>query len=409
MSKKPHNSRSELVKIHVSDLKIGMYVQSICGKWMDNPFWRNSMMIDDFSQLGLFRNSSLDYVWVNITKGRGPESDPEEESDQEDLPLPVKPPTPKIPAVKKEPVAPSFDGEYERARLFSKNMLAALDNALSASGNSGIIDHQTVSEINSDVVRSVNRNPHALVSLMLNEQFELGYDQQHALSLSALMVALGIQLDLDRETLMRVGMAGLLMDIGKTALPQRLLKKHGKLTEDEFELVKQHTVLGKEILIKSGIDDEIVLDVCLNHHERSDGSGYRQGLTNDQLSLYAKMAAVCDVYHAIISTKNYSGSYAPAIAIRKMTEWQNAHFDRLVFQAFVRVVGVYPVGTLLQLRSGRIGVVIQQVENLARPIVKVFYSLKTNSYILPEVVDLTKSKDEVVCIEQPSLGLVIPF
>ncbi len=409
MSKFHQNSSSELVKIHVSDLKIGMYVQDICGKWLNNPFWRNSMMIENFGQLEQFRSSSLDYVWVNINKGRGLESEPDIANDAEALPPPPKTPTPKIQKAKKETPAPSFDGEYERARLFSKNMLFALDSALSGAVSNGKINHERLSEINSDVVRSVGRNSHALVSLMLNEQFELGYEQQHALSLSALMVALGMQLNLDRETLMRVGMAGLLMDIGKTALPQRLMKKHGKLTEEEFDLVKQHPILGKEILTKSGIQDEIVLDVCLNHHERSDGSGYRQGLTNDQLSLPVKMAAVCDVYHAIISSKTYSTSYQPAIAIRKMTEWQNSHFDKMVFQAFVRVVGVYPVGALLQLRSGRIGVVIQQVDNLAKPIVKVFYSVKTNSYIVPEIIDLTKSKDEILGIDQQSSGLVIPF
>ncbi len=396
------------MKIHVSDLKIGMFVQDICGRWINNPFWRNSMMIENFDHLEQFRSSSLDYVWVNPSKGRGLEPESEIE-DEEERPPAASPPAPKITKIIKENSTPSFDGEYERARLFSKHMLSTLDFALSDTINSGTVDHQSLSEINSDVVRSVSRNPNALVSLMLNEQFKRGYDQQHALSLSALMVALGMQLNLDRETLTRVGMAGLLMDIGKTALPQALMKKQGKLTEEEFELVKQHPILGKEILTKSGIHDEIVLDVCLNHHERSDGSGYRQGLTNDQLSLPAKMAAVCDVYHAIISTKNYSGTYNPAIAIRKMTEWQSAHFDRSVFQAFVRVVGVYPVGTLLQLRSGRIGVVIQQVENLAKPTVKIFYSLKTNSYIAPEIVDLTKSKDEIVCIDHHSTGLVVPF
>ena len=193
----------------------------------------------------------------------------------------------------------------------------------------------------------------------------------------------------------------MLHDIGKMAIPNTVLNKPGKLTDSEFATVRGHPEAGSRMLIESKQVSALVLDVCLHHHEKMDGSGYPHRLEGEQISLYARMGAVCDVYDAITSNRPYKQGWDPAESIRKMAGWKG-HFDPVVFQAFVKTVGIYPVGSLVRLESGRIGVVIeQQAKSLLAPRVKVFFSAKSKTPIPQEVLDLSKllGRDKIVSRE----------
>ena len=193
----------------------------------------------------------------------------------------------------------------------------------------------------------------------------------------------------------------MLHDIGKMAIPNTVLNKPGKLTDSEFATVRGHPEAGSRMLIESKQVSALVLDVCLHHHEKMDGSGYPHRLEGEQISLCARMGAVCDVYDAITSNRPYKQGWDPAESIRKMAGWKG-HFDPVVFQAFVKTVGIYPVGSLVRLESGRIGVVIeQQAKSLLAPRVKVFFSAKSKTPIPQEVLDLSKllGRDKIVSRE----------
>jgi len=151
-------------------------------------------------------------------------------------------------------------------------------------------------------------------------------------------------------------------------------------------------------LMESGITElwidsskEIPLDVCLHHHEKVDGSGYPHHLKDAEISLFAKMVAVCDVYDAITSNRPYKQGWDPAESIKKMTEWSSEHFDQKIFQTFVKCIGIYPTGALVRLSSVRLGVVLDQsAKSLLTHQVKVFFSTESQAYIQPEVVDLSR-------------------
>jgi len=200
-------------------------------------------------------------------------------------------------------------------------------------------------------------------------------------------------------------MAGLLHDLGKAVMPMEVLNKPGKLTDEEFRIMKAHPAEGHRMLVEGGAVGAIPLDVVLHHHEKVDGSGYPKGLKDAEISLFAKMGAVCDVYDAITSNLPYKSGWDPAESIRKMTEWSTGHFDPRVFQAFVKSIGIYPIGSLVRLESGRIGVVVDQTErSLLTPKVRVFFSIKSNAHIPPDVVDLSLrgSAEKIVSREDPA-------
>ena len=166
--------------------------------------------------------------------------------------------------------------------------------------------------------------------------------------------------------------------------------------------MKRHPEEGHRLLLEGQNILESTLDVCLHHHEKVDGSGYPKGFKDTEISLFAKMGAVCDVYDAITSNRPYKSGWDPAESIRKMTEWSKGHFDQRVFHAFVKSIGIYPTGSLVRLASDTLGVVIEQTHgSLLTPQVKVFFSIKSGNYQTPRLIDLADPKvgDKIVSRE----------
>ncbi len=257
-----------------------------------------------------------------------------------------------------------------------------------------------------EITESMSRNIDAMLSLSRLKNAD-EYTYLHSVSVCILMIGLGKQLGLTGEKLKKAGEAGLFHDIGKMAIPGEVLNKPGKLTDDEFTLIKEHPQRGWEMLEPFFEENDPVLDVCLHHHERVDGTGYPDRLSADNMTLFARMGAVCDVYDAVTSDRCYKKGWEPADAMAKMSSWSSGHFDNTVFRAFVKTVGIYPNGTILKLKSGRLGIVLEQSEkDFSQPLIKVFFSTRTNAHIPFEIVDLSKSRDKVVGVENAQeLGL----
>ncbi|TWC33273.1 putative nucleotidyltransferase with HDIG domain [Pseudomonas sp. SJZ079] len=370
-----------------------MYIHELCGSWMEHPFWKTRFLLDNPKDLQRIRDSGIREVWIDIDKGLDVPSGQTVEQvnvETEALLLAAEP-------AKKNPQL-ALDEEIDRAvKLCDSSKIAVM--AMFGDARMGrAVDVAHVAELVDEISASIMRQPNALISLARLKHAD-EYTYMHSVAVCALMIALARQLELNDEQVREAGMAGLLHDIGKMAVPNEVLNKPGKLTDAEFELVRGHPEAGGKILLDCQQVGALVLDVCLHHHEKVDGSGYPHKLSGGQISLFAKMGAVCDVYDAITSNRPYKTGWEPAESIHKMAEWSKGHFDEAVFQSFVRAVGIYPTGSLVRLQSGRLGVVLEQHgQSLLTPRVKVFFSIKSKAPIPQEVIDLAKwvGRDKIV-------------
>ena len=210
---------------------------------------------------------------------------------------------------------------------------------------------------------------------------------------------------IDRETIELVGIGGLLHDIGKMKVPDRILNKPGKLTDKEFEIMKKHVGYSSFLLENTPGLTPTSISIATEHHERFDGSGYPLGIKGDEISQFGQMAAIVDVYDALTSDRIYHAGMEPTEVLKKMLEWSEHHFNTTLVHNFIRTIGIYPVGTLVRLESGYFAVVIEQNHaDLLHPKVRMIFNAKAQCYISPRDVDLAKpgSADRIVTFEVPS-------
>jgi HD-GYP domain-containing protein (c-di-GMP phosphodiesterase class II) len=379
-----------LKKVAVNQVTVGMFVHGFDESWHKHPFWRTQFLIKDQSRLRELQASGIQHCWIDVAKGRDLSSE--------------KPPEPVGAAVanlerstKPKPERVPLSDELQRAARLRTRSAEAMRRMFTEVRLGNAIEPGECASLVGDVVESINRHPDALLSLARLKSAD-EYTYLHSVAVCALMVALGRQLGLNDAQCREAGMAGMLHDLGKAAMPQEILNKPGKLTPTEFEIIKQHPVRGYEMLLAGPDVSEGVMDVCRHHHERVDGTGYPDGLPGERISLLARMGAVCDVYDAVTSDRPYKAGWDPAQALSQMATWKG-HFDPVIFQSLVKSLGIYPTGSLVRMRSGRLAVVLDQNRSvLTKPRVKLFFSTKAGLPLKPQVLDLA-SPDAVDQIE----------
>jgi HD-GYP domain-containing protein (c-di-GMP phosphodiesterase class II) len=380
-----------------------MYIHELCGSWLEHPFWRESFRLARQGDLNRIVESNITEVWIDTDRGLDVEQEQSAEvSEQQvesfiarmvDQHLETAPATQRV----------SMKEELEHAAKICATSRLAVTDMFQQARMGRAIDSEKAVTLVSEISASVLRNPGALISVARLKTVD-DYTYMHSVAVCALMIALGRKLGLPEAEIREAGLAGLLHDVGKMAIPLTILNKPGRLTNEEFARVQDHPAEGHRMLRKGGGVSDLALDVCLHHHEKIDGSGYPDRLSGERISLYAKMGAVCDVYDAITSDRPYKKGWDPSEALHKMTEWKNGHFDEAVFSAFVKSLGIYPVGSLVRMQSGRLGVVVEQAEaSLIAPKVKVFFSTRAQTRIVPEVIDLSKpwTIDKIASREDP--------
>ncbi|MFA7270759.1 MAG: HD-GYP domain-containing protein [Sterolibacterium sp.] len=375
-----------LKKINAEQLRLGMHITELCAPWMDHPFWRTKFTLTNPEDIRRILESGIKEVWIDCAKGL----DVEEGQSREMVAATVEKVLDQA-SIRTEPRKQvMLSEEVKQAAKTCAKATEAVRGMFQEMRMGKAISPAAANDFVEEIAASVSRNPAALISLARLKTAD-NYTYMHSVAVCGLMIALGRQMELDQNSIREAGMAGLLHDIGKATLPMKVLNKPGKLTDEEFIIVKAHSTEGHHILTEGKGANENLLNVCLHHHEKTDGSGYPDRQKGEEISLFTRMCAVCDVYDAITSNRPYKQGWDPSESIKKMTEWCSGHFDRKIFQTFVKCIGIYPTGSLIRLSSGRLGVVLDQSESsLLTPQVKVFFSTRTKTYVKPEIVDLSR-------------------
>jgi HD-GYP domain-containing protein (c-di-GMP phosphodiesterase class II) len=376
-----------LKRIHVEHVQLGMHIQSFCGSWMDHPFWRSKFVLNDPKDLQAIRGSAVREVWIDTAKGidvpmesgvteqAQTEEQVANEADYQHTATRVLEPC-------------STEVELARAAAICNSARGVISSMFQDARMGKAINRVVVRQVAEEIADSVTRNAGALINLARLKTAD-DYSYMHSVAVCALMVALARQTGMDDTQSRAAGFAGLLHDVGKMDVPLDLLNKAGKLTDDEFNRVRLHPLQGHQRLLDAGVTEEAALDVCLHHHEKMDGSGYPHGLAGEQITVWARMGAICDVYDAITSNRPYKQGWDPAESLKRMASWKG-HFDGRLFQAFVRSLGIYPAGSLVKLSSGKLAVVVEQsAGSLLKPVVKTVFSTNSGERLVPERIDLS--------------------
>lgn len=411
--------KPQLVRVPTSQLRVGMYVNSFCGSWLQHDFFRTSFLIDSPKIVERLQASGLEAVMIDLSRGLAPaaRSDASAAAEtsteaQSAAGTPVEPAAEVVTeapkAAKQKPLAPLSE-EMDKARDVRRMVRNTVESLFRDAQLGRNLDAQRIDTAVRSVHESLDRNPGALLSLVQIKRAD-EYTYMHSVAVSALMAQLAKTLGMNEAEQHQAATAGLLHDIGKVGVPNEILNKPGRLTEDEFKAVRNHPRNGHELLARGGEFDEVALDVCLHHHERIDGRGYPDRLNGDQMTRFAKMGAICDIYDAISSNRPYKSAWTPFESLRQMASWGKGHLDPDIFRAFVQSIGVYPVGSIVKLKSNRLAIVTEQnINQLRNPVLKAFYSTQLHERIEPRFIKLGKGQEEIVSVEDPATWNLPPI
>src|SRR3990167_335848 len=400
-----------LKKIPVTQLQLGMHLHALEGNWLDHPFWKTRFVIKDGADIRRLLDSPVRECWIDTTLGLDVLAAPSPASVVLSSPasaaaaIPEPAPEPALadvaPASPERPARASMAEELRQAAQLCHRSSEAVTTMFAEARLGHALQAERCLPLVDDITRSVYRNPGALVSLARLKTAD-DYSYMHSVAVCALMVALAHQMGMDDADSREAGLAGLLHDLGKAAMPLNILNKPAKLTDSEFDIIRTHPERGYRMLQEGRGASEVAMDVCLHHHERIDGRGYPHRLAGDKLSTFSRMGAVCDVYDAITSNRPYKAGWDPSESISRMASWKG-QFDPIVFQHFVRSLGIYPNGSLVRLASGRLaGVMEENPHALTPPMGKGFFDVAADRAIPPLLLDLSAgAPDRIVDREPP--------
>lgn len=397
-------------KIPAARLEPGMFIHDLNCGWMDHPFLTTRFKLDSERDLKKIREAGIREVYIDTALGRDDDEAPTAIEVEQALDREMQQTAEEATAA---PRATTHE-ELARARKLHSEANFIMRNIMSDVRLGKQVHVEQIEPMVDKMAGSILRNSGALISLnRIKNKDE--YTFQHSVSVATLLMAFCRGLGLDEKTIRQAGIGGMVHDVGKMQTPDNILNKPGKLTDDEFSVMRHHVVASREILEITPNISQTALEVAAQHHERFDGSGYPDRLKGDAISPIGQMAAIIDVYDAITSDRVYHKGMAPTEALRKLFEWSKFHFNPELVHAFARVVGIYPVGALVRLESGRLAVVVEHREsNVLQPLLRVMFDARRNYYLKPEDVDLSRpmgagGADRIVGHESPEKWQIDPM
>lgn len=396
------------LKVAVSDLDIGMFVSSLDRSWLETPFITQGFFIESQDDLAKLREY-CDYVYVDSRRvsdklksparrvlekvDSGGEKTTQSGGRRKRAPLATRPriPLEKIFADRKlKPYTDTcgWEEEHPRARRALNTLIGDIDAIYTQVVDGDRLNMVKLRKSVEPLVDTVSSNPDACLWVSRLKQHDQ-YTYQHSLGAAILAVCMGRQMGLQRYDLRSLAMGCMLMDIGKLRLDPELLRTDRDLSDEEMAEVASHVNHGLEILEECGVLNQDVIDIVAHHHERYDGSGYPQGLYGDSIPAFARIAAIVDTYDAVTSKRHYADAVSPTDAIKILYSARDEDFQAELVEAFIRAIGIYPAGTLVELTTGEVGVVVAEYRTRRlRPKVLLLLNASKQKLARTRIVDL---------------------
>jgi len=386
------------IKVLSKDLALGMYISELDHPWIESPFLFQGFALkskEEVEQVQL----TCKYVYV----------------DTEKTPFKVTAHLKTITSIKQKPVkkkktkSKKFDftdtvtlkkAKFDKTS-FTENLITArksrdktrtyIDNMLTEAKMGRVVDTKKAKLLVSELANNIATGLDASMWLtQLKNKDE--YTAIHSLNVCVLSLTFGRALGLAKTELNELGLGALLHDIGKMQVPLEILNKPGKLTPEEFEIMKTHPSKGYELLKKEDNLSAEVLNIVKSHHERLSGSGYPDSLLEQNISYYTKIVSITDVYDAITSDRVYHDGMTPHDAMQRLYEWMPDNFDQELMQQFIRTLGIYPIGSVVELKTGHIGLVVKLNENHhLKPVVMLILNRDKEYYPRRKLINLASS------------------
>lgn len=392
--------------IRSEQLLPGMYIHDLNCGWIDHPFAFNKFRVKDKAVIEKIVAYGIREVYIDTALGL----DIKDGRTQEDVSSELERKLLQAASAVKPLPPTSMEEEIVVARQVHSEANKVVQNVLSDIRLGKQIEVERMEPVVERITESIFRNKDALTSLGRIKSKD-SYTFQHSVSVCTLLVSFARAMEFSHEMIHEMGIGGLLHDAGKMRIPDRVLNKPGALTDEEFAVMKSHAALGRDILRGTpGISDTAIL-VAAQHHERYDGTGYPDRLKGPEISEIGQMAAIVDVYDALTSNRVYHKGMEPTEALKKLFEWSKFHFNEELVQQFIRVIGIYPAGSLVSLDSGQLAVVVKPGEqNLLKPLVRVIFDPRSG-FVAPRDLDLADrhTREKIVSHELPDKWKIDPF
>ena len=374
------------VKIDVNDLEHGMFVSELDRPWTETPFLLQGVLIESGEDIAEFRRLCK-YVYIDVERSRDVIA-PKLETLSAKVQVKDKPKSNDITLQAVEHEQEEFRKELKVARKVHHRTRGYIDKLLDDVRLGNSLDTDTARELVGEMADSISRSPNAMLWLTHMKKRD-EYTSIHCMNVSILAITFGRTLGLDRTQLELLGLGALLHDIGKMQVPLEILNKPGRLTDEEFDIVKSHSMNGYNLLRQKEDMPTEVLEIVRSHHERINGRGYPQGLTGDLIDQLTQITSIVDVYDAITSDRCYHDGISPHEALKNMFDWAGENFNADLVESFIKCLGIYPIGSMVQLNSGHIGIVVSVSDKTKlRPIILVVINRSGERYSTPRLLNL---------------------
>lgn len=328
------------VRIPSESLKLGMYVSKLDRPWTEVPVLLQGFSLISQSDIDILQ-AHCQYVYIET-------DDPQWIEYKEELS------TRKFKAFEEKK---SIHEEIPEARATLQKTHVHVEKVLNDVNNGETFDLEESRQAVRQCVDSIARNANAMLwlSMIKNED---QYTSEHCMRVGILAIAFGRFMGMSEQDQELLGLCGLLHDVGKIKIPNEILNKPGRLTQEEYRVMREHVSLGEMVLGEIDGLDPLIIQTALHHHERADQKGYPDNLDASLLHQFIRMVAIVDVYDAITSNRCYQEGRTPFEALRILFNEAEKHFDKDLVEVFIKMIGIYPPGTLIEMANGELGIVI---------------------------------------------------